>query len=80
IFLLTRDPFNITSVDEVYIYDRWGGLLASQASLSTESGVALWDGDTKWGPAVTGVYVFIVKFTSVNNVQRTVIGNVSLLR
>ena len=80
IFLLTPDRFNIISVDEVYIYDRWGGLLTSQADLSTETGVPLWDGNTKWGPAVPGVYVFVVKFTSVNHIQRTVIGNVTLFR
>jgi gliding motility-associated-like protein len=49
-FSIGTDPLNVTSIDRIIIFDRWGGILSEKTNISTESEVILWDGDTPSGP------------------------------
>ena len=80
LFEFYSDPYNIISVDEVLIFDRWGGIISHQANLFNEGTLLLWDGHTKWGPANPGVYVYKIKFTMADQSHRTVKGDVTVLK
>jgi gliding motility-associated-like protein len=79
-FAVTTDPLNISSIDEVLIFDRWGGIIAHAASLSSDDTVVLWDGETPHGQALTGIYVYLITFTMADGSTRNVHGDVTLLR
>jgi gliding motility-associated-like protein len=79
-FSISTDPLNVTAVDEVFIFDRWGGIIAHQANLMTEQNLLLWDGTTRHGPALTGIYVYLIKFTMADGSTRSVHGDVTLIR
>jgi len=79
-FSITTDPLNISSIDEVLIFDRWGGIIARSSSLMTAASVILWDGNTPHGPALTGTYVYLLTFTMADGNSRSTHGDVTLLR
>lgn len=79
-FSVTTDPLNIASIDEVLIFDRWGGIIAHSASLMSDESVILWDGETPHGQALTGIYVYLITFTMADGSTRNVHGDITLLR
>jgi gliding motility-associated-like protein len=62
--------------DEVLIFDRWGDLVAGWQNTAMVS----WDGTFRGKPMNPGVFVYVVRYTDRNNVQRLLIGDVTLLR
>jgi len=78
-FTISVDPLAITAIDEVLIFDRWGGIIAKKTGLLTESNVLLWDGDTPHGEAQTGIYVYLITYSLADGTQGTVHGDVTLL-
>ena len=79
-FSVTTDPLNISSIDEVLIFDRWGGIIARTSSLMNYETVVLWDGNTSHGTALTGIYVYLITFTMADGSIRSAHGDVTLLR
>jgi gliding motility-associated-like protein len=79
-FSIGTDPLNIASIDEVLIFDRWGGIIARKASLTSDASIILWDGETPHGPALTGIYVYLITFTLADGTTSTTHGDVTLLR
>jgi gliding motility-associated-like protein len=79
-FTFSPDPLTITSIDEVLIFDRWGGIITRKTSLLTESTVLLWDGETAHGPALTGIYVYLITFRLADGTIGNVHGDITLLR
>ncbi|MGB4847288.1 MAG: gliding motility-associated C-terminal domain-containing protein, partial [Saprospiraceae bacterium] len=62
-FEISSDPLNVTSIDQVIIFDRWGGIMSEKAKLFNEGKLKLWDGTTPVGPVNPGVYVYLIKYT-----------------
>jgi gliding motility-associated-like protein len=79
-FSISTDPRSITSIDEVLILDRWGGVIAYQGSMMPQESMVLWDGSTNSKEAPTGVYVYLITFKMADGISRTVHGDVTLLR
>lgn len=73
-FLFLRSP-RLASVD-FRIFDRWG----QEMFVTTDQGIG-WDGNNKAGtPAVQGVYVYYAVLQFANGKERTIKGNITLLR
>lgn len=79
-FLIGTDPLNIRSILEVLIFDRWGGIIARAANLFPEGEIVLWDGETRYGPAMPGSYVYLIRYTLADNSEQTVSGDVTLIK
>ena len=71
---------NITAIEQVLIFDRWGGVLSESGNISTDNKVKLWDGETPRGPAMPGMYVYFIKFRMADNSSGSVSGDVTLIR
>lgn len=79
-FEVATDALNISSIDIAVVYDRWGGLVTEKMNLFNEGTVILWDGTLRNSPANPGSYVYIVKYTTADGVQRIKKGDVTLIR
>ena len=79
-FSISTDPLNVTAIKEVYIFDRWGGIIAHHANIFTEQSLVLWDGNTSRGKALPGIYVYLITFTMADGTTQTAYGDVTLLR
>jgi len=67
----------VRQLSQVYIYDRWGGLVAHQENLT--SGDTAWDGTLSGAPLSAGVYIYIVTAEFINGEQRQYQGDITLL-
>lgn len=79
-FEITADPLNVGTIDLAIIFDRWGGIMSEQANLFNEGRMRLWDGMTPAGPVNSGLYVYIIKYTTVDGIQRTSLGDVTVIQ
>jgi gliding motility-associated-like protein len=59
----------------IEVWNRWGQLVYSSKDLSQG-----WDGNYKGVPAHTGVYAYLIKFTTFEGDKKRTKGNVTLLR
>lgn len=80
LFQIAADPLSITSIDHVYIFDRWGGMLNQASNLFNEGIVILWDGSTDNGPVNPGMYVYLILVTLTNGDQRSYSGDVTVIK
>ncbi len=79
-FEISSDPLNVTSIDQVIIFDRWGGIISEKAKLFNEGKLKLWDGTTPKGPANPGVYVYVIKHTMADGSKRASKGDVTVVK
>jgi len=79
-FSIGTDPLNVTRIDHISIFDRWGGIIAEKSNLTTEQEVILWDGDTSSGPAMPGTYIYLIQFTMADNSHQTRSGDLTVVR
>ncbi len=79
-FEISSDPLNVTSIDQVIIFDRWGGIISEKAKLFNEGNLKLWDGSTPMGPANPGVYVYLIKYTMADGSKRISKGDVTVVK
>ncbi|HZV71958.1 MAG TPA: gliding motility-associated C-terminal domain-containing protein [Saprospiraceae bacterium] len=79
-FEITSDPLNVTSIDLVIIFDRWGGIMSEKANLYNEGNIKLWDGNTPVGSVNPGVYVYLIKFTMADGTRRNAKGDVTVVK
>lgn len=66
---------NFTSEYEMTIWSRWGEEVFRSTSPQTG-----WDGTYKGGPAITGVYAYVIKYKTVDGENKIQKGNVTLTR
>src|SRR5688500_1802692 len=78
-FEISSDPLNVIKIDLAVVYDRWGGVVSEISNLQSERKMIIWDGLGPNGPAVSGSYVFIIKYTTVDGIQRKVMGDVTVM-
>ena len=67
---------------ELYIYDRWGDLIAEVTGNFSSDLTVGWDGRANKGPeqAQIDVYVWLIKTKDINGVRHEYVGHVSLIR
>ncbi len=72
----------VTVVKSVSIYNRWGGLVSRGENLpaSCLDGTLLWDGTVGGLMVGTGVYVYVIEVTFLDNFSLTYRGDISVLR
>ena len=75
--IFTNDQ--ITIIDGMFIYDRWGNLVFVNENFSPNDSTQGWDGSFDEEPAEQGVYVYVFKYT-VNGREEIKAGDVTLLR
>jgi len=67
---------------EMYIYNRWGDLIAEVAGQFSDDPMIGWDGRANNGllQAQIDVYVWLIKTEDINGIKHEYIGHVSLIR
>lgn len=60
---------------EITIYDRWGEKLFYTDNINNN-----WDGTFKGRNCPDGVYVYVLRYNGANNISKTLMGNITLLR
>lgn len=79
-FTASLDPLNIRQMDEVLIFDRWGGVVSRKANMPSESTMVLWDGQSNNGQASPATYVYRLTYTLADGTTGYQSGDVTLLR
>jgi gliding motility-associated-like protein len=79
-FEVYADPFNISSVRRILIFDRWGGIISAQADLFNEGVIKLWNGYTPRGPANPGTYVYLIELSMADDTIRAISGDVTVVK
>ncbi len=74
------NPLQVERVEQVRIFDRWGGLRFEATDWPINSERHGWDGTSGGQPLGEGVYVYSVTFRLVNGQQQTLGGDILLLR
>ncbi len=72
----------VTVVNSVSIYNRWGGLVSRAENLpaSCLDGTLLWDGTTGDRGVATGVYVYVIEVTFLDDFSLIYRGDISVVR
>lgn len=60
---------------QINIYDRWGNFLFTTKDIREN-----WDGTFKGKPCPDGVYVYTIKYSGADNINKHLAGNITLLR
>jgi gliding motility-associated-like protein len=79
-FTITTNPLTITSLDEILIFDRWGGIMAQHTNFILSPVYELWDGNTSRGQAPPGIYVYLLTYTLADGSRHTNSGDIMLMR
>jgi len=79
LFLITTGT-DITEIQEMSIFDRWGNLVFSETHFSPNDPVHAWDGRSHGKLLNTGVYVYKVNILFNDSTQETRSGDVTLVR
>ncbi len=77
-FVGTNDQ--IEKIDLLQIYDRWGNLIFENLDFVPNQASEGWNGMYNDHPCDQGVYVYFVKYSTLNQVERTIYGDITLLR
>jgi gliding motility-associated-like protein len=80
VFTLSTDPLSVTAIEQALVFDRWGGVIARMGYTRTDYTVRIWDGQTPDGPALPGMYVYLIELVLADGSRHTVSGDVSVLR
>ena len=78
-FLIYGSP-TVRSIDNLKIFNRWGGLVYESAHIYPARDDSGWDGNFAGRQAPTGVYVYIAEVTYLDGRVEVVQGDVTLLR
>ena len=80
--LLAGVDINRIAAVEVFIYDRWGNLIASrsvQGSL-TDNSLFIWDGTHDGQPIEVGVYTYMATLLHTSSEESSQVGTITLIR
>ncbi|HZV43959.1 MAG TPA: gliding motility-associated C-terminal domain-containing protein, partial [Saprospiraceae bacterium] len=72
--------FNLTMINKLNIYDRWGNQLFGGVGLTPGDEEHGWDGTFNEKPMQPGVYVYTAELLYEDGVTEVVIGNITLVR
>ncbi len=76
---------NVASIEEFFVFDRWGEQVFSMESKSFPDGIPInneefgWDGTFKGEEVVSGVYVYMINLTDVAGKTYNLKGNVTVI-
>jgi gliding motility-associated-like protein len=79
-FFTISGRFNLTDINFLRIYDRWGNQLFEKLGLSPGEQSEGWDGNFNGEPMQPGVYVFVAELQYEDGYAETVSGNITLVR
>ena len=71
---------NVKKINEVSIFDRWGGMMFYKQNFDPNIENLGWDGKTKGLPVVEGVYVYYFKVEFIDGTEEIVKGDITVLR
>ena len=74
------NPYQIESIAEIRIFDRWGNYIFQATNWPINSDAHGWDGTWRDELLDNGIYVYVIRFRLVNGQERTLGGDVLLLR
>jgi gliding motility-associated-like protein len=74
------NPLQVERVEQVLIFDRWGGLRFQATDWPINSERHGWDGTSDGQPMDPGVYAYSVTLRLVNGQRQTIGGDILLLR
>jgi gliding motility-associated-like protein len=72
--------FNLTDINFLRIYDRWGNQLFEATGLTPGEQSEGWDGNFNEDPMQPGVYVFVAELQYEDGYAETISGNITLVR
>jgi gliding motility-associated-like protein len=67
-------------IEELLIFDRWGGLLYRADNIPLNDDLQGWDGTSGGRPAGSGVYVFLIKIRFLDGFVGVYSGDINLIR
>lgn len=70
----------ISGITYLRVFNRWGGLVYEGKNLNLNNDNEGWDGTYKGKPQPSGVYVYVASVLFVDQVERIIKGDVTLLR
>ncbi len=70
----------IQQIDQLAVYDRWGGLVYEGKGLTPGAPLTGWDGSAGGAPLPAGVYTYVARVRFLDEVVVAYIGAVSLVR
>jgi len=71
---------NVQEIEELIIYNRWGGVIYSQANLSPNREWEGWDGKVNGKYVSSGIYIYTARVRFLDGVVKIYSGDLSLLR
>ena len=73
------ESVSFKSIDQIVVYDRWGGLVHQKSNILPEDVLKVWDGFTMRGPASAGVYIYSIDFTLRDGTRENLRGDVTVI-
>ena len=80
VFEIVLEPVSFKSIDQIVVFDRWGGLVHQQSNIIPEDFLKVWDGHTERGPASAGVYFFSIDYTLSDGTRESIRGDVTVIK
>lgn len=68
-------PYGSIKTFKLSIYDRWGELMFTTTDIDNN-----WDGTFKGKPCPDGVYIYTLRYSGADNINKNLAGNITLLR
>jgi gliding motility-associated-like protein len=74
------NSFQVAEVLSFQIFDRWGGFLFESTHFAPNEERAGWDGNARGRPLDPGVYLYVTRLLLTDGSERTITGDVMLMR
>ncbi len=71
---------SLEKVDQLLVFDRWGELVFKKVDFSPNLEAEGWDGNFRGRPVNPGMFVWMAQLTFVDGLQRTLSGDVTVVR
>jgi gliding motility-associated-like protein len=79
-FGLMAHPAVVSRVLQMTVFNRWGSTIFQTGDVAPDDQRALWDGTIAGQPAAAGIYVYYIEVELTNGEQRSLSGDVLLVR
>ena len=73
-------PISLSTVEEFFIFDRWGNIVYQAKDLIDLNSFLGWDGIVRGKEAAVGVYVYFIRATFFDGTEKLLKGDVMLIR
>lgn len=74
------NTLQVSEILSLQIFDRWGGFLFESRNFTPNEERAGWDGNARGRPLDAGVYLYVARLRLTDGSQRTITGDVMLMR